>query len=187
MKFGTKGIGWLIFGLIVCMSSTESDDIAGSVSTIVLGLVFVGVYLMKQKFDPSGTAWFIVGGILGAFCVDCLISMLGGFVSSFSILKDDLSTLLISVIIMCGCMYMFYRSNKSDLEQVADEIGMDDEFSFPGQEEVFRERPAGQEVEQTEDSDVEWADMPESGGKDDQSIDEPLIELEVETEEEKEK
>lgn len=154
MRFSTKGIGWLIFGVIVCLSSTESDDIPGIASTIALGLVFIAIYLMKQRFDPKGIGWFIAGGGLLAFCLDELLSILGGFVLSLSILPGDLSDMLIGFIVAAVCLYMFYRTNKYAIDDVADDMGVGDEFEFPYQQEVFREETVEETVETTEEHTV---------------------------------
>ena len=138
MKFSTKGIGWLIFGALVCFSATESYDLPGIASSIALGLVFIAIYLMKQKFNPRGLGWFIVGGILLAFCLDQFLSIVGGFASRLSVLPDELSDLLIGFILAAGCMFMFYRRNKAAIDDVADDIGAG-EFEFPYQQEVFKE------------------------------------------------
>lgn len=144
MRFSGRGIGWLIAGALICCSMTEADSAASAAGTVALGFVFIAIYLMKQKFDPSGIGWFIAGGILTAFCIEEMLGVIGGFVTRFSIVKDDLSTILISVIFASGCLYMFYRSNKSELEYAGDDPGNDGSgddggFEFPFQEEVFKE------------------------------------------------
>jgi hypothetical protein len=103
MKFTTKGIGWLIFGVIVCASSTEAYGIAAKLSTIMLGLVFVLVYFLKQIFVPRGIGWFIAGGILVAFAVE-------------EGLTDDG---LLAVGIAAACLMVFYFRNKDGLEAVS--------------------------------------------------------------------
>lgn len=103
MKFTTKGIGWLIFGVIVCASSTEAYGIAAKMSTIMLGLVFVLVYFLKQLFVPRGIGWFIAGGILVAFAVE-------------EGLTDDG---LLAVGIAAACLMVFYFRNKDGLEAVS--------------------------------------------------------------------
>jgi hypothetical protein len=100
MKFTTKGIGWLIFGVIVCASSTEAYGIAAKMSTIMLGLVFVLVYFLKQLFVPRGIGWFIAGGILVAFAVE-------------EGLTDDG---LLAVGIAAACLMVFYFRNKGQKE-----------------------------------------------------------------------
>ena len=139
MRFSGKGIGWLIFGLIVCMSSTEADDIPGVASSIALGLVFIAIYLMKQRFQPRGIGWFIGGGILLAFTLDELLSLMSGFISTLSILPGDLTDMFIGGIAATGCLYMFYKRNREDLNDYADGIGMEEDIQFPYHEEVFRE------------------------------------------------
>ena len=103
MKFTSKGIGWLIFGVIVCASSTEAYGIAAKLSTIMLGLVFVLVYFLKQIFVPRGIGWFIAGGILVAFAVE-------------EGLTDDG---LLAVGIAAACLMVFYFRNKDGLEAVS--------------------------------------------------------------------
>lgn len=70
MRLGTSGIGWLIFGIIVCASYSEADGLPAKLSTIALGLVFVAVYLIKNWFDPRYKALFILGGMLIAFSIE---------------------------------------------------------------------------------------------------------------------
>ena len=70
MRLGTSGIGWLIFGVLVCASSTEAYGIAAKLSTIALGLVFVATYLIKNWFDPKYKALFIIGGTFIAFSIE---------------------------------------------------------------------------------------------------------------------
>jgi hypothetical protein len=103
MKFTTKGIGWLIFGVIVCASSTEAYGIAAKMSTIMLGLVFVLVYFLKQLFVPRGIGWFIAGGVLVAFTVEEGLSDEG----------------LMAVGIAAACLMVFYFRNKDGLEAVS--------------------------------------------------------------------
>ncbi len=103
MKLTAKGIGWLIFGVIVCASSTEAYGIAAKLSTIMLGLVFVLVYFLKQLFVPRGIGWFIAGGILVAFTVE-------------EGLTDDG---LLAVGIAAACLMVFYFRNKDGLEAVS--------------------------------------------------------------------
>ena len=54
MKITPKGIGWLIFGVIVCASATEAYGIISALSTLALGFVFILIYVMKQFFKPRG-------------------------------------------------------------------------------------------------------------------------------------
>ena len=105
MKLTAKGIGWLIFGVIVCASSTEAYGIAAKLSTIALGLVFVAVYLMKQIFVPRGIGWFIAGGVLVAFVVEEGLTEEG----------------LISVGIAAACLAVFYFRNRQDIDNAAGE------------------------------------------------------------------
>ena len=105
MKLTAKGIGWLIAGLIICASATESYGIAAKLSTIALGLVFVAIYLMKQIFVPRGIGWFIAGGVLVAFVVEEGLTEEG----------------LISVGIAAACLAVFYFRNRQDIDNAAGE------------------------------------------------------------------
>ena len=142
MKLTARGIGWLIAGVLVCCSMTETDSIASAAGTLGIGITFIAVYLMKQKFDPSGIALFIVGGIFGAFTLEETLNFIYGFVSRLPVVKDDLSTILLGVFVTVGCFFAFYRINKGALEygeyDYHDE-GDDDGFSMPYQEGVFME------------------------------------------------
>lgn len=134
MKWTGKGVGWLIAGALICVSAFPGEDIADMISTIMIGLVFIAIFLMKQRFEPRGLGWFIGGGILIAFCMDMLFGIAGGFFSSISADSSDLSDMLIGFICACGCMFMFVRKNKPILD------GTDyEESEFPYQEEVFKE------------------------------------------------
>jgi hypothetical protein len=134
MKWTVRGVGWLIAGLLICASAFPGNGIADVMSTIAIGLVFIAIFLMKQRFQPRGLGWFIAGGILLAFCLDMLFGIAGGFFSSISADSSDLSAMLMGFICACGCMFMFVRKNKPVLD------GTDNEESeFPYQEEVFKE------------------------------------------------
>lgn len=142
MKLTARGIGWLIAGVLVCCSMTETDSIASAAGTLGIGITFIAVYLMKQKFDPSGIALFIVGGIFGAFTLEETLNFIYGFVSRLPVVKDDLSTILLGGFVTVGCFYAFYRMNKGALEygEYNDYHDDDDDgFSMPFQEEVFRD------------------------------------------------
>lgn len=150
MRFTTKGIGWLIFGLIVCMSSTESGSFISKVSTIVLGLVFVGVYFIKQVFTPRGIGWFIGGGILIAFAVE-------------EIVTGSVSNVVIALIIAALCLGWFYIRNRDDVEKAV--IGIDEEEESllyqPEDYQAAGERssgpdPAGKADEADEADEVEY-------------------------------
>ena len=179
MKFSKKGIGWLIFGLIVCFSATEGDDIADIVSSIMLGLVFVAIYLMKQKFDPKGIGWFIGGGVLLAFCSDQLLTIAAGLVRSFSIIPGDLSDMFISLIISCILLYVFYSKNKDALDCVADGYEPPGEFEFPYQKEVFKETTVEETVQTVEETVIgggtEQVVTPDGSASGDSSV----VEIEV--------
>lgn len=145
MKFGTKGIGWLIAGALVCVSAFPGDSIASVLSTVAIGLTFIAVYVMKQRFSPVAIAWFIAGGILIAFCVDCLFEMTAGVFSGSGADAGGLSDMLIGAICAFGCMFMFYRRNTKAMADAAD--SKDEEFTY--QETVVREETTTVETTQT--------------------------------------
>ena len=111
MKITTKGIGWLIAGLVICASSTEASGIASKLSTIALGLVFVAVYLIKQVFAPRMIGWFIAGGILLAFVVEEGLSEEGW----------------ISVGIAAVCLIVFFLLNRDEIEAARYGVPLEDE------------------------------------------------------------
>ncbi len=123
MKITPKGIGWLIFGVIVCASATEAIGLISALSTIALGLVFILIYVMKQFFKPRSLGWYILGGIMLAFSIE-------------SGLNSD--TLIAAVIAFASLLWFYYR-NKNDLDSVfsgmvTDEIedfGYLDEDTYP--------------------------------------------------------
>ena len=145
MKFTRKGIGWLIFGVIICMTVTESHSADDILSTLALGLVFILIYLMKQRFDPEGIGWFIAGGLLGAFCIDQAIVIIGEAFSGSSAVREDLSELLLSLVLAGVFFFIFYKKNQFDIDNAAYEAGMtdypqdeythDEEEESPGTEE----------------------------------------------------
>lgn len=137
MKFSTKGLGWLIAGALVCLSATASYGVADAASTIAIGLVFIAVYLMKQKFRPRGIGWFIAGGIVLAYCLDLLIQFLGEAITGYDNSSGGPTDLLISLVVAGVCMFLFYLRNKTELQDVADDMGHVEYNEFPGQEEVF--------------------------------------------------
>ena len=96
MRLGTSGIGWLIFGVLVCASSTEAYGIPAKLSTIALGLVFVATYLIKNWFDPKYKALFIIGGTFIAFSIE------NG--------RDEAT--MIALCISAVCLFIFYLVNK---------------------------------------------------------------------------
>jgi hypothetical protein len=110
MKITTKGIGWLIAGLVICASSTEASGIASKLSTIALGLVFVAVYLIKQVFVPRMIGWFIAGGILLAFVVEEGLSEEGW----------------ISVGIAAVCLIVFFLLNRDEIEAARAGVTLED-------------------------------------------------------------
>ena len=154
MKLSSKGIGWLIAGALVCASAFPGSGIADVMSTIMIGLVFIAVYVMKQRFRPAGIGWFIGGGILLAFCVDLFFDMAGGLFSQIGLDAGGLSDLFIGLICAFGCMFMFYRKNKEVIADVADGADYSEESEFPYQEEVFREETV-EVVTETEEASEE--------------------------------
>ncbi len=161
MRFSTKGIGWLIFGLLVCASATDPTDFSDAVGTFLIGLVFVAVYLMKQRFAPKGIGWFIAGGIVLAFSAECLAELLLNVLRSYSVDSSEMSDMLIGFIVACVLLFVFYRKNKYGVYETAesiDDVDDGDGFSFPHQEHVFRENV----VEETETAVSEKPDDPEA-------------------------
>ena len=96
MSLGSSGIGWLIFGVLVCASSTEAEGVPAKLSTIALGLVFVATYLIKNWFDPRYKALFIIGGTFIAFSIE------NG--------RDEAT--MIALCISAVCLFIFYLVNK---------------------------------------------------------------------------
>ena len=148
MKWTGRGVGWLIAGALICVSAFPGNGIADVMSTIAIGLVFIAIFLMKQRFQPRGLGWFIGGGILLAFCVDCFFGIAGGLFSRVRADSSDLSVMLMGFICACGCMYMFYRRNRGMLEEVSNGADYVEESEFPYQEEVFKEETVTMETEQ---------------------------------------
>lgn len=154
MKITPKGIGWLIFGVIVCASATESIGIVSALSTIALGLVFILIYIMKQFFKPRSLGWYIVGGMMLAFSIE----------SGYS------SDTLIALAIAFASLLWFYYRNKGDLDYMfsgmvtdeLDDFGYLDEDTYPDPvvfetvEEVVEET-VDETAEETTD---ETADVP---------------------------
>ena len=149
MKLSSKGIGWLIAGALICASAFPGNGIADMVSTIMIGLVFIAIYFMKQKFKPRGLGWFIAGGIMTAYLMDCLLDMAGGIFSQYTG-SSEFSDLLFSAIFACFFLFMFYRSNKVVLDDIADGADHVEESEFPYQEEVFTEETVTVETEKVE-------------------------------------
>ncbi len=141
MKLDSKGIGWLIAGIVICASSFPGTGIGDMMSTILIGLTFIAVYVMKQKFRPVGLGWFIAGGIFFAFTVDIFFEFAGTLFSRGSDNSGDLSSVLIGAALTCYLMLMFYRRNKDVLKDVVNgaDYSEKDEFEFPYQEQVFKE------------------------------------------------
>ena len=113
MKLSLKGIGWLIFGVIVCASSSEASGFMSQLSTIALGCVFIVIYIMKQFFQPRGLGWYIAGGMLLAFCVE------SGYNS------DTLISLVIGLVLLA----VFYVRNREPVDAMMDGVAIEDEES----------------------------------------------------------
>ena len=152
MKITPKGIGWLIFGVIVCASSTEAVGIISALSTIALGLVFILIYVMKQFFKPRGLGWYILGGMLLAFCIE----------------SGANSDTLISAVIAFASLLWFYYRNREALDYMfsgmtTDEIG---DFSYVD-EDTYPEPGAYETAEEviaeTVETDIDVSeDIPET-------------------------
>jgi len=140
MKITPKGIGWLIFGVIVCASATEAYGIISALSTIALGLVFILIYVMKQFFKPRGLGWYILGGMLLAFCIE----------------SGANSDTLISAVIAFASLLWFYYRNREALDYMfsgmtTDEIG---DFSYVD-EDTYPEPGAYETAEEVAEETVE--------------------------------
>lgn len=131
MRFTTKGLGWLIFGGLVIASATESHGVFAVLSTIVLGLVFIAIYVMRQFFKPRGLGWYILGGMLLAFCVE----------SGYN------SDTLISLVVGLTLLAVFYLKNKDELLAMVDGIVLDEPLEAYYQD-------AGVEGPEAEDGDI---------------------------------
>ena len=140
MKITPKGIGWLIFGVIVCASATEAYGIISALSTIALGLVFILIYVMKQFFKPRGIGWYIFGGMLLAFCIE----------------SGANSDTLIAAILAFASLLWFYYRNREALDYMfsgmtTDEIG---DFSYVD-EDTYPEPEAYETAEEVAEETVE--------------------------------
>ena len=120
MSFSKEGIGWLIAGGIICASAIGSGGPADVIGTMLIGLVFVAIYLMKQVFDPVGKGWFIGGGLLVAFCVETSMDTAKGMLSEFFVDYDSLSTILIALIFAASCLGVFYYKNRDGIGELFD-------------------------------------------------------------------
>ena len=148
MKITPKGIGWLIFGVLVCASATESIGIIPALSTIALGLVFILIYVMKQFFKPHGLGWYIFGGMLLAFSIESGVN----------------SDTLIALALAAVNLFMFYYRNKDELDYMfsgltTDEIG---DFSYVD-EDTYPEPVVYETVEEVVEETIdEAAESPET-------------------------
>ena len=171
MKITPKGIGWLIFGVIVCASATEAIGIVSALSTIALGLVFILIYVMKQFFKPRGIGWYIFGGMLLAFCIE----------------SGANSDSLIAAVLGFASLVWFYYRNKEALDYMfsgmtTDEIGdfsYVDEDTYPEPETYETVEEVVEEAEgESEETEPALQTYPPEGPEG------PIVEFEV-TEDEK--
>ena len=125
MRFTSKGIGWLIAGAIICATAVESSSWASAAGTLMIGLVFAAVYVIKQFFAPKGVGWFIAGGILLAFSAETMLGMTGRLLKNSFFDRADLSSTLIGLIISCAGLFAFYKSNKHAVDGMASDMGLD--------------------------------------------------------------
>lgn len=140
MKITPKGIGWLIFGVIVCASATEAIGIISALSTIALGLVFILIYVMEQFFKPRGLGWYILGGMLLAFCIES---------------GANSDTLIAAVLGFASLLWFYYR-NREVLDYMFSGMTTDeiDDFSYVD-EDTFPEPDAYATVEKVVEETVE--------------------------------
>ena len=174
MKLDSKGIGWLIAGVVICASSFPGTGVADMISTLLIGFTFIAVYVMKQKFKPAGLGWFIAGGIFFAFTMDIVFEAAAGLFSRGSDDAGLLSSIMIGGALTFFFLMMFYHRNREVLHDVAngaDYSDYDDKdgFEFPYQEKVFKEETV-EVVKET----AEAADMNAAPDTDDE-----FIEIEV--------
>lgn len=106
MKLTFKGIGWLIFGLLIIASSFETYGWADKLSTIGIGLTLVLVYVMKQFFKPRWYGFFIAGGIMLSFCI-------------YNGINEEL---IMPLAIAVACLGAFYVLNKRSVDAIVDDI-----------------------------------------------------------------
>ena len=106
MKLTFKGIGWLIFGLLIIASSFETYGWADKLSTIGIGLTLVLVYVMKQIFKPRMYGFFIAGGIMLSFCI-------------YNGINEEL---IMPLAIAVACLGAFYVLNKRSVDAIVDDI-----------------------------------------------------------------
>ena len=169
MKITPKGIGWLIFGVLMCASATESYGLIPALSTIALGLVFILIYVMKQFFKPRGIGWYIVGGMMVAFSIESGIN----------------SDTLIALLIALGSLGWFYYRNKEALDYMfsgvtTDEIG---DFSYVD-EDTYPEPEVYETVEEVVE---ETIDEPEEALQTypSEGPEEPIVEFDLTADESK--
>ena len=106
MKLTFKGIGWLIFGLLIIASSFETYGWADKLSTIGIGLTLVLVYVMKQIFKPRMYGFFIAGGIMLSFCI-------------YNGINEEL---IMPLAIAVACLGAFYVLNKRSVDAIVDDV-----------------------------------------------------------------
>lgn len=106
MKLTWKGIGWLVFGIMMMAASTSAYGIAEKISDIGIGLTFVAVYVMKQIFKPRMYGFFIAGGIMLSFCI-------------YNGINEEL---IMPLAIAVACLGAFYVLNKRSVDAIVDDI-----------------------------------------------------------------
>lgn len=106
MKLTWKGIGWLVFGIMMMAASTSAYGIAEKISDIGIGLTFVAVYVMKQIFKPRMYGFFIAGGIMLSFCI-------------YNGINEEL---IVPLAIAVACLGAFYVLNKRSVDAIVDDI-----------------------------------------------------------------
>ena len=163
MKLTLKGIGWLIFGLLIIASSVETYGWADKLSTIGIGLTFVLVYVMKQFFKPRWYGFFIAGGILASFCF-------------YNGANKELIMPLTLAVVFLG---IFYLKNKEPVDDMMDGIDSQENNELENFDYVAPETyedPAEAEMP-----------APDSSGDPENAEDDGVIEIELKVPEPKKK
>ena len=163
MKLTFKGIGWLIFGLLIIASSFETYGWADKLSTIGIGLTLVLVYVMKQFFKPRWYGFFIAGGILASFCF-------------YNGANRELIMPLTLAVVFLG---IFYLKNKEPVDNMMDGIDSQENSELENFDYVAPET-------YEEPAEVEM-NVPESGGELENADDDGVIEIELKVPEPKKK
>ena len=161
MKLTTKGIGWLIFGVLLVASSTEASGLMATLSTIVWGLFFIGIYVMRQFFKPHGIFWYIGGSTLLSFCVESGAN------------SDTLIAMVIGVILMG----IFYINNEEELRMMMDGIVSEVDYNDPLEDFSYVD-----EDTYPDPSDIP-NDIKDEVSEPDESSEEPSVEFEIKEDE----